>query len=149
MGTTITACIKAKDKIFIANVGDSGCLVIKKDGIIKITKDHSYVQELLDKGSITAEEADNHPYKNIITKALGSKFTAEIDIFEVNLIELIKVILCTDGLSKELNLEEILNIVINNTNQDSCIKLVELSKLRGGKDNISVIIFDGNCELDL
>lgn len=73
MGTTITACIIQNEKVVIANVGDSSCYIVKEENIKKITKDHSLVQELVDDGSITEEEAVNHPNKNIITRALGTK----------------------------------------------------------------------------
>ena len=143
MGTTITACIKSDNKIIVANVGDSGCFVVNKERIDKVTKDHSYVQKLLDEGIISNEQALNHPYRSIITRYLGTKAPVEIDTFEVNLDEVIKVILFTDGLLKQINLQEIISTIISNTNQDACNKLIELSKLGGSEDNISIIIFDG------
>ncbi len=73
MGTTITICFKKQDKMVVANVGDSSCYIIdNKRKLLKITRDHSLVQQLLDNGTITEEKARNHPNKNIITRALGT-----------------------------------------------------------------------------
>jgi len=148
MGTTVTACLVRNGKMVVANVGDSGCYIVKYNGITKITKDHSLVQQLIDEGSITEEEAASHPNKNIITRALGTNMSVEIDVFEIDLSDMKKVILCTDGLSNLVNTSEMYDIVLNNNNEDACRKLVDLSKLKGGRDNISVIVFGGECEDD-
>lgn len=148
MGTTITACLVKDNKMIVANVGDSSCYIMKHTGITKVTKDHSLVQQLVDEGSITEEEAISHPNKNIITRALGTNDFVEIDTFDIELCDVIKVILCTDGLTNGVNTGEMYDIILNNINEDSCTKLVELSKLKGGRDNISVIVFEGECEDD-
>ncbi|MBV7271941.1 Stp1/IreP family PP2C-type Ser/Thr phosphatase [Clostridium thailandense] len=148
MGTTITACLVKNNKMIVANVGDSSCYVMKLNGITKVTKDHSLVQQLVDEGSITEEEAESHPNKNIITRALGTNEFVEIDTFDIELSDITKVILCTDGLTNGVNTSEMYDIIFNNNNEESCIKLVELSKLKGGRDNISVIVFEGECEDD-
>lgn len=149
MGTTITACLVKDNKMITANVGDSSCYIVKKDRVIKVTKDHSLVQQLIDEGSITEEEAAIHPNKNIITRALGTNFSVEVDIFEVNLENVNRVIMCTDGLSNQVRVEEMYDIIMKNKdNKSACEQLVDLSKLRGGKDNISVIIFEGECRDD-
>lgn len=146
MGTTITACLIKNDSIIVANVGDSSCYIIKNDTITKITKDHSLVQQLIDEGSITELEAVSHPNKNIITRALGTSLDLKVDTFELKIDANYKVILCTDGLTNEVSANEIYDIVINNDIITSCEKLIDLSKLRGGRDNISVIVFEGECE---
>lgn len=148
MGTTITACLVKDSKMTVANVGDSGCYIIKYNGVTKVTKDHSLVQQLIDEGSITEEEAASHPNKNIITRALGTNLSVEIDTFEIDLSDIEKVILCTDGLSNLVNTSEMYDIIQNNNNEDACRMLVDLSKLKGGRDNISVIVFGGECEDD-
>lgn len=148
MGTTITLCIICKGVAYIANIGDSGCFMVNSRGITKITKDHSLVQQLIDNGSITEEEAKIHPNKNIITRALGTASSVEVDIFEIEITPDAKFILCTDGLSNEVSNNEIYDIVTKNKEQEACEKLVELSKLKGGKDNISVIVFEGECRDD-
>ncbi|OBR94781.1 MULTISPECIES: Stp1/IreP family PP2C-type Ser/Thr phosphatase [Clostridium] len=146
MGTTITVCLVKDKDMIVANVGDSSCYVVKYDGITKVTKDHSLVQQLVDEGSITEEEAAIHPNKNIITRALGTNKSVKVDIFKVNLEDVNRVIMCTDGLSNGVNMNEMYDIIMNNNNEDACKQLIELSKLRGGKDNISVIVFEGECK---
>lgn len=146
MGTTITACLIKGPEMVVANVGDSRCYIIKENKIIKVTKDHSLVQQLIDEGSITEDEGYSHPNKNIITRALGTKTHVDIDTYSLNLEEIKKVVMCTDGLSNLIKEEEIYEIVMNKDN--CCLELIELSKLRGGKDNISVIVFEGECKDD-
>ena len=146
MGTTITACMIMGDDMIVANVGDSRCYIIKNDEIIKVTKDHSLVQQLIDEGSITEDEGYSHPKKNIITRALGTKDFVDIDTYKMSVNGIIKVIMCTDGLSNLIKEEEIYDIVMNKKN--CCMELIELSKARGGKDNISVIVFEGECKDD-
>jgi serine/threonine protein phosphatase PrpC len=143
MGTTITIGLIIKDSFFVANVGDSSLYAVKEDGIVKITKDHSLVQQLIDSGSITEEEAKIHPNKNIITRALGTHEVVEVDTFNVDLQGVVKIIMCTDGLSNEVDINEMYDIVLKNENDVSCKRLIELSKQKGGRDNISVIIFEG------
>ncbi len=145
MGTTITCCLIYNEKTIIANVGDSSCFIINKIGIKKVTKDHSLVQQLVDSGSITEEQAINHPNKNIITRALGTNNSVEVDLFQVELAENDKVILCTDGLTNSVSKNEIYDIAIKSDDVDAARQLIELSKLKGSTDNISVIIFEGKC----
>lgn len=148
MGTTITACIVNEHKMAVANVGDSRCYIIDAYGIHQVTKDHSLVQELLDSGNITEEEAAVHPNKNIITRALGTSKKVEIDTYLIDLKDVFKVMLCTDGLSNSLTAEEMYDIIINNDTTSACEKLISISKQRGGRDNITVIIFEGECKDD-
>jgi len=144
MGTTVTVCFITKNFIQIANVGDSCCLAIKDNEIRKITKDHSLVQELVDSGNISEEEAEKHPKKNIITRALGTSSTVSVDVFRLDNNQYDLYILCSDGLTNELTKEEILQVVtededyIRNAN-----KLVYLAKENGGRDNITVLLFGG------
>ena len=144
MGTTVTACFMTKDFIHIANVGDSCCFAIRNNEIRKITKDHSLVQELIDSGSISEKEAQNHPKKNIITRALGTSSSVNVDIFQLKNNEYNLYILCSDGLTNELTKEEILQVVTEEENYTSMAnKLVHLAKEKGGRDNITVLLFGG------
>lgn len=148
MGTTITACLIKNNKMVVANVGDSSCFSITKEGIKKITKDHSLVQQLVDTGTITEEEAMTHPNKNIITRALGTGEFVDVDIFDIDLTGVYKCVLSTDGLTNGVTVQEIYDIVLKNNNSEACSKLVELSKVKGSRDNISVIVFGGECRDD-
>ena len=144
MGTTLVAALVYRNTIIVANVGDSSCFGVIDNNITKITKDHSLVQELIDSGSITEEEGRNHPKKNVITRALGTSNVVKIDIFKVDINTYDKYLLCTDGLSNEVLKEEIL-MEINDINDynTACDKLVLLAKNRGGRDNITVLLFGG------
>jgi PPM family protein phosphatase len=146
MGTTLTACLIKGGDMVIAHVGDSRCYVIKDKAISQVTKDHSLVQQLLDEGSITESEADNHPNRNIITRALGTNSTVDVDVIKMDIKRIEKVILCTDGLSNLISEQELYDFVMKN--DDCCAELIELSKSRGTKDNISVIVFEGEWRDD-
>lgn len=146
MGTTITACLKYKDIIYVANVGDSSCFGIKGNVIKKITKDHSLVQELVDLGTISEQEAANHPKKNIITRAVGTNLNVEVDIFKLKQGDYDLYILCSDGLTNEVTKEEILSIVQEEKEpSDTCKRLVNLAKYKGGRDNVTVLLFGGDA----
>lgn len=145
MGTTVTVCFITKEFIHVANVGDSCCFAIRNNEIKKITKDHSLVQELVDSGSISEKEAENHPKKNIITRALGTSSTVSVDVFELDNNEYELYILCSDGLTNELTKEEILQIVTEEKDyMKSADRLVALAKVNGGRDNITVLLFGGD-----
>ena len=149
MGTTITICFKKQNEMVVANVGDSSCYIIdNKRKLLKVTRDHSLVQQLLDNGTITEEEARTHPNKNIITRALGTNELVEVDLFDVDLTNIIKCVLCTDGLTNDVTYSEVYDIIMENDNVSSCKMLVDLSKSKGGRDNISVIVFEGECRDD-
>lgn len=149
MGTTVTASIIKNNKMVVANVGDSSCYIINlQNEIIKVTKDHSLVQQLVDNGSITEEEAVSHPNKNIITRALGTNSFVQVDTFELELANVKKIILCTDGLTNDISPQEMCDIIIKNSNKESCKLLIDMSKRNGGRDNISVIVFEGECKDD-
>ncbi|AGX42374.1 Stp1/IreP family PP2C-type Ser/Thr phosphatase [Clostridium saccharobutylicum] len=144
MGTTVTACFITREFIQVANVGDSACFAIKNGEIKKITKDHSLVQELVDSGSITESEAVNHPKKNIITRALGTFDKVSVDVFPLRNGEYDLYMLCSDGLTNELTMDEILDVIKTEQNyMDVANKLVYLAKEKGGRDNITVLLFGG------
>lgn len=148
MGTTITACLIYGDEIAVANAGDSRCYIITEDKISKITKDHSLVQELLDDGSISEEEAKNYPNKNIITRALGVKSDIDIDTYVIDKSIVKKGILTTDGLTNFLSEEDMFKIICENDNETACERLVDLSLKNGSRDNVSILIFEGDVKDD-
>lgn len=141
MGTTIVACLITTMGVQIGNVGDSSCFIVKDNRVYKLTKDHSLVQELLDTGSISKEQAINHPQKNVITRAVGTGKEVEIDIYKLNKEDYDYILLCSDGLTNDVDLErDLLELINNNNIQEVCDKLVEIAKNNGGRDNITVML---------
>jgi serine/threonine protein phosphatase PrpC len=143
MGTTITACLLINKELIVGHVGDSSCYYIGDKGLYKLTKDHSLVQQLIDSGSITETEALNHPNKNIITRALGTNNFVDVDIYRQPLNGIDKILLCTDGLSNFVTSDEMYKIIINNDYNEACKELIQLGKDKGSRDNLSVIVFEG------
>ena len=139
MGTTTTCCIICNENLYLGHVGDSRAYFIDKDGIRKITVDHSYVQELIKNGSITEEEALNHPKRNLVTRAVGSEQTVIVDTKTEKIQSADIVLICSDGLTTYVNNDELYEIVLSGK-ADAVEELVKLANERGGSDNISVII---------
>jgi PPM family protein phosphatase len=139
MGTTLVLCIvnRKNKEIVIANVGDSRAYLFN-DTIFK-TKDHSLVQELVQKGVINTEEVADHPQKNILSRALGLKQEIEVDVFHKKE-PISEILLCSDGLSDYVSDEVIAEITKNNKTKIACDKLVKKALKNGSKDNITVII---------
>ncbi|MCM1544364.1 MAG: Stp1/IreP family PP2C-type Ser/Thr phosphatase [Ruminococcus sp.] len=145
MGTTIVACVIKNGVACIAHVGDSRAYHISKSEIKQITKDHSLVQQMLDNGQITKEQFDNHPNKNIITRALGINESIEIDFDTVELQENEAIVLCTDGLSGCVSDEQMLSIYQNTSIDELSSKYIEAANQNGGHDNITVVAIE-YCE---
>ena len=144
LGTTVVAAIVTKEFLIFANIGDSSGYVMKNKKLHRVTKPHTLVNLLVDAGDLTPEQALNHPKKNVITRALGTNNIVKVDIFKIDINTYDKYLLCTDGLSNEVLKEEILREIsdINDYNT-ACDKLVLLAKNRGGRDNITVLLFGG------
>jgi len=141
MGTTTVCAIVDKNEVHLANVGDSRAYVISKEEIRRVTKDHSYVQDLIDRGEILESEATAHPRKNVITRAVGIYSEVNIDTMKLTLDKDEFLLLCCDGLIVHVDDETIKDIVVNAKDpQDACVKLVNAANDKGGTDNISVIL---------
>lgn len=141
MGTTLVAAVVNKDVAVITNVGDSRAYHISKDGIVRITKDHSLVERMVDRGDITEEEARRHPNRNLITRALGPDVVAECDSYICPIKEGEYLLLCTDGLVNTATDQEILFEVIHGERPDSCLeRLIEIAKSQGAPDNVTVVL---------
>ena len=145
MGCTLNALIfvEGKSKIYYANVGDSRLYMIKKREIKQLTKDHSYVQMLLDNKDITKEEAENHPQRNLITKALGVKEEIEPDIFDriISRNSETYFLLCSDGLHGLISKEVLKKIALMDTSiEEKVFNYIKLANEAGGHDNISAIL---------
>ena len=140
MATTLVLAYLAGKKAFVFNVGDSRAYRYRKGVLEQITEDHSFVNTLVQIGTITREEARFHPKKNIITRALGAEEEVEADFFPVDLEPEDILVLCTDGLHGEAGDEEILQIIREEEDmQDLCDRLVQLANDKGGSDNITII----------
>ena len=142
MGTTMVAAVCQDDKLFVANIGDSRLYAIGND-IKQITMDHSLVEELIRDGKLERKKGRNHPEKNIITKAMGSKEEVIPDFFEIDINPEDKYLLCSDGLSNMVEDDEIRDIVIDNEDlRDIAQALIDRANYYGGADNISVVIIE-------
>ena len=139
MGTTVVAVVVRDTVAHIAHAGDSRAYIVNKDGVEQITVDHSLVQNLVDRGEITKEEAEHHPNKNVITRALGVDKRIDVDFSEVDLQENETLILCTDGLSNCVNNAEIADDIKDGQYYAFADRLVKRANKNGGNDNITVV----------
>lgn len=141
MGTTLTSLAVLDDKAYLGHVGDSRAYLVRGHKIYQLTKDHSWVEEQLEKGHLKPEEAKNHEWRNLITRALGTKPQVGPDLVELELQPGDVFVLSTDGLHGLVEPEEILAEVRRNHNRGSCADyLIELANERGGPDNITVVV---------
>ncbi len=140
MGTTLVAAVVLGRKVYVANVGDSRAYLINRSGITQITDDHSWVEEQVRAGLLTAEQARKHPQRNLVTRALGSKPTVEVDLFEGEINAGDTLLLCSDGLTGRVDDQEIAAVVRERPPAEATRHLVNLANDRGGNDNISVLI---------
>jgi len=138
MGTTCTALVLSEDRGYTAHVGDSRIYCICEKKIEQLTKDHTEIAEMVRHDILTKDEADTHPQRSVLSRALGIESDVEVDIKEdIQLKSSEYFVLCTDGLAK-VSLEEIREIVLSNTPEESCKLLVEIANQRGGIDNVTV-----------
>ncbi|MBV1816603.1 Stp1/IreP family PP2C-type Ser/Thr phosphatase [Anaerosalibacter bizertensis] len=140
MGTTITMAYIFENKLYIGHVGDSRAYLLRNNKFIQITEDHSLVAEMVKKGSISEEEAECHPQRNIITRAIGTDEEVITDIIVEDIYKDDILLLCTDGLTNMMNDDEIKEILINKIDlQKNCNSLVKKANRLGGIDNVTVI----------
>ena len=141
MGSTLVCAVLTKDFLIFGNIGDSSGYVLKNGKLHKVTKDHTLVNLLIEAGSLTLEEAKNHPKKNVLMRALGATEKAELDIFDVD-IQNDGVLLCSDGLTSLISDEQI-ELVLNDDTlsiDQKVVKLINKCNARGGHDNISIAL---------
>ena len=139
MGTTIVLALLTNDFLIFGNIGDSSGFVFKNKKLHKITKDHTLVNLLVEAGELALEEAENHPKKNVLMKALGTEGKQVLDIFDVDT-NIDAIMLCSDGLTNMLTIEQI-EKVLNDDDlkiEDKLIKIIKKCNARGGTDNISI-----------
>lgn len=141
MGTTLTTALICENRLTIGHVGDSRAYRIRDGKISLLTKDHSLIEQLIESGQVKPEEAENHPQRHILTRALGVAPDLEVDITELEMEPGSTLLLCTDGLTNMIREKEILDLSERYPEpQDLAEALINLANDRGGFDNITVAI---------
>jgi len=146
MGTTIVAVIILDNELVLANAGDSRGYLVRHRAIQQLTTDHTYVQNLVDRGAISADDALSHPQAHVLTRCIGAEARLQLDIQQYWIWSVEsgepedRLILCSDGLYGLVSDDELAEICTDHPPQESCVQLVELAKARGGYDNITIAI---------
>jgi protein phosphatase len=143
MGTTLTACVIADEKIFIVHIGDSRAYAVNMLEMTQITTDHTFVEELLQSGRVTVEEARNHPRRHVLTRVLGVPESMDVDGIVRDLSDTSAILLCSDGLSNMLDNNAMMKIITGLGDAEHRTKyLIEEANKKGGLDNISAVLID-------
>jgi protein phosphatase len=141
MGTTLVAVLVQGKMATVVNVGDSRLYHVAMGQIRQVTKDHSLVQMMVDRGELTLQDAKSYPGKNMITRAVGTETAVQCDVFHLLLGHGDAVLLCTDGLSNLLDEQEILfEVVYEENGQRCCERLLEIAENRGAPDNVTCVL---------
>ncbi|MDR0817242.1 MAG: Stp1/IreP family PP2C-type Ser/Thr phosphatase [Clostridiales Family XIII bacterium] len=140
--TAVVAYIKGQT-LYITNIGDSRAYLIRDGGIMQLTEDHTFVNNLVSAGTISQEEAREHPQKSMITRALGASVGADPDFYHYELLKGDRILLSTDGLHGEVADDEILTAAKDSKNLNRiCRQLVKMANDRGGRDNVTVVLIE-------
>jgi serine/threonine protein phosphatase PrpC len=143
MGTTLTIAVFSDDEVDIGHIGDSRAYLYRKGELSQITRDHSLVAEMMEAGDLTPEDAAMHPYRSVITRALGLDHSVDVDRFQIHLRDGDRLLLCTDGLTSMIEDDGISRILHANSNPAEAVSaLVEAANAAGGFDNTSVVVVD-------
>ena len=143
MGTTLVAALTYPRATLVLNIGDSRAYLINADGVQCITRDHSVVEMMVQRGELTPEQAKTHPSKNLITRAVGTEETVFSDVFRVETEPADCILLCSDGLSNQMADQEILFEVVHGARRDDCCRrLLEIAKNRGAPDNVTSVLIE-------
>ena len=141
MGTTMVAVLAGAEEAVILNEGDSRCYHINDEGIVLVTRDHSLVEDLVERGELTREQARTHPHRNLITRALGAEPVLMADCFRQPLTPGDCLLLCSDGLSNVVNEQEMLyEVVHGGAPEQCCQRLLNIALSRGAPDNVTVVL---------
>ena len=142
MGTTMVAALVLSDMAYLLNIGDSRAYYISGNGIEKVTRDHSLVEDMVRRGDITPEQARNHPQKNLITRALGTEEHVRADFYRKKLESGDSLLLCSDGLSNVVSDQEMLYEVLHGGPVGECChRLLDIALSRGAPDNVTCVLF--------
>lgn len=139
MGTTVVAAIIADDSVYVAHAGDSRAYILSNRSLNQVTKDHSFVQEMVDSGRLTPDEAKDDPRKNIITRALGVSDELRVDFYEEFINKDDVVLICTDGLTNYVTVDEIVSLISDGDFNSFAERLINRANENGGGDNITVV----------
>lgn len=140
MGTTMVATVVLGRRVYVANVGDSRAYVLNRTGLSQITEDHSWVQEQVQAGMLTREQAQRHPQRNLITRALGSQRSVEVDLFRGEVKTGDTILLCTDGLSGALSEEQMVHLLRTQPPDQAAAQLVAQAGAQRGDDNATALV---------
>lgn len=141
MGTTLVAVLIYGRSATVVNVGDSRAYRVNRDGIRRLTTDHSLVQMMVERGDLTPEQARTYPGKNYITRAIGTEPVVQCDVFHLDVERGDCLLLCSDGLSNIMDDQEILFEVVHGVNKQYCCqRLLDIAKNRGAPDNVTSIL---------
>ena len=140
IGATVAVLVAAADELACLWAGDSRLYRFRRPKLEQLTRDHSYVQELVDAGALSPEEAQRHPMGNVVTRAVGAHETLEVDAHPVITRPGDVLLLCTDGLSKVVSDDEIAQVLATRRPAEATRELVNLALLRGAPDNVSLVV---------
>lgn len=141
MGTTLVAALADGEKVAILNEGDSRAYHITQEGIVRVTRDHSLVEDLVERGDLTPDQARTHPHKNLITRALGAEPELNADFFLQPMKEGEALLLCSDGLSNVVTDQELLYEAVHGGQPSTCCqRLLDVALHRGAPDNVTVVL---------
>jgi protein phosphatase len=141
MGSTVVACLANGDRVTLVHVGDSRAYLLNASGIQQVTRDHSWVADQVANGILTPEEARHHPFRNVITQALGNGGDLDVAVQEIQVKELDRILLCSDGLSGMIQDKAIWEIVDQAPEVEAAAEiLIAKAMENGGEDNITVVI---------
>ena len=139
-GITLVLAVVVGEQMHIVNIGDSRIYMVEKRAVKQLTRDHTLVQNMIDRGELSVEEAEHHPKKHYITRAIGVGDTLDIDYQMYELKKESVVLLCTDGLSNYLKLEKLPELLKSCIRKGSLQELIDYANNRGGSDNITAVV---------
>lgn len=142
MGTTFLISILLGNELLIGNIGDSRAYIVSDGNITQVTEDDSYINEIVKQGAMSKEDAEKSPYRRYITKSLGNSLKANISLYRSKIKRGDTVLMCSDGLTSMIDDENIRDIILGNDIHDAIKKLLDAALDNGGKDNISIILFN-------
>ena len=140
MGTTCTLAAIRVEQLFLAHIGDSRAYLLRDGELHQVSKDHSWVEDAVDQGVITREQARIHPNRNVITRAIGLEQQPKIDTYVMPLVEGDLLLLCSDGLNSMIPDDDIHRILTGSSQEDVCQALIDAANDQGGHDNTTVVI---------